>query len=111
VDPALADALHDLTVVAGRHAELAGLRVAHVDVHDGRSGACGLDRGGGDLLGRDRAVRALRDLGVVAGDGAGDNDVGVHGSSPRRTPGLVILWPQSYKLAALHVKPGWAGAA
>ena len=39
---------------------LAGLRVAHVDVDDGRAGARGLERGVGDLRGRDRdAVAAL----------------------------------------------------
>jgi len=46
-----ADALDDLAIVARGHAELAGLRVAHVDVHDGGSGARRVDGGGGDLLG------------------------------------------------------------
>jgi hypothetical protein len=69
-----------LTVVAGLHAERAGIRVANVDVHDGGAGLRGRDGGGGDLFGRDRAVRALGDLGVVAGDGAADDDVVIHGS-------------------------------
>jgi hypothetical protein len=39
VDLALPDALYYFAVVAGLHAERAGLRLAHVNVHDGRAGA------------------------------------------------------------------------
>src|SRR5882762_1671068 len=70
VDLALADALDDLAVVPGLHAECAGLGIANVDVNDGGAGVCGRDGGGRDLFGRDGAVRALRYLGIVAGDRA-----------------------------------------
>src|SRR6184192_523284 len=94
VDLAFPDALDDLAVVAGRHAELAGFRVAHMDVHDRGPGARRVDGGSRDLLGRDRAVRALGDPAVVAGDGAGDDDVAVHGggfSGARCAPGGNII--------------------
>ena len=78
---ALADALDHLAVVPGLHAEDAGLGIAHVDVHHRRAGLRGLDCGLGDILRRDRAVRALGDLGVVAGDGAGDHDLRIHGGA------------------------------
>jgi hypothetical protein len=51
VDLALADLLDDFTVVARGHAEGAGLRVAHVNVHDRGAGAGRRDGGIGDLLG------------------------------------------------------------
>ena len=93
VDLAFADALHDLAVVARRHAEGAGLRIAHVDVDDGGAGAGGLDGRIGDLLRGDRAVGALGNLGIVAGDGARDDDIGVHGGPRQAVPAAgVILW-------------------
>ena len=75
VDLALADALDDFAVVARLHAEDPALRVAHVDMHDGGAGMRRVDRRLRDLLRSHRAVRALRELGVIAGDGAGDEDV------------------------------------
>src|SRR5581483_7833875 len=75
VDLAFADALYHFTVVTCLHAEGARFGVAHMNVHD--RGAClgRLDGGIGNLLGRNGAVGAPGDLGVVAGDGTGDDDI------------------------------------
>src|SRR6056297_930536 len=56
-----------------------GLWVAHVDVHDGGAGPGSLDGTRGDVFGRDRAIRIAAGLVVVTGDGAGDDDIAVHG--------------------------------
>jgi hypothetical protein len=81
IDLALADALHHLPIVAGFHAEVAGLRVADVDVDDRRAGLGRLDGGGGYLLRGDGAMRALLDLGVISRYCAGNDDVVIHGNS------------------------------
>ncbi len=78
VDLAFADALDDLPVVLRFHAEFAGFRFAHMDVHDGGSRLRCRDGGSGDLFRRDRAMRALGDLGVIAGDCTGDDDIMIH---------------------------------
>ena len=62
---------------------LAGLRIAHMAVDDGRAGGGRFERRIGDLLGRDRNGRMLADRVAGAGHGAGDDDFGVHGTSPR----------------------------
>src|SRR5580658_2087758 len=83
IDFAFADALDDFAVVLGLHAEGAGFGFAHVNVDDGRAGLGGRDGRGGDLFRGDGAVRALGDLGVIAGDGAGNDDVVIHEASPK----------------------------
>src|ERR1700734_1248375 len=88
IDLALANALDDFAVVLGLHAEGAGFGFAHVDVDDGRSGLGSRDGGGGDLFRGDGAVRALGDLGVIAGDGAGNDDVVIHEASPKSEIGV-----------------------
>src|SRR6185437_2623483 len=75
VDLAFADALDYVAVVSRLHAERACLRVAHVDVNDGRASLRSLNGCIGNLLRRDRAVRAFGDLGIVTGDGARDDDI------------------------------------
>src|ERR1700722_19239164 len=69
VNFALADALDDLAVMAGLHAEIARFRLPNMNVNDGRAGLCRGNGGGRNLVGRDGAVRALGHLGVIAGDG------------------------------------------
>jgi hypothetical protein len=89
VDLALTDSLDHLAVVFRLHAERTRLRVAHVNVDD-RSTCLGrLDRRGGNLFWRHCTVRALRYLGVVAGDGTSDDDIWVHGDLERRCDGDV----------------------
>ena len=51
------DALHHLVVKGKIHARLGGLRIAHVDVHDGRTRLGGIDRRPGDLFRRHRHRR------------------------------------------------------
>src|SRR5277367_4982997 len=96
IDFALADALDDFAVVLGLHAEGAGFGFAHVNVNDGGAGLGGRDGRGGDLFGGDGAVRALGDLGVIAGDGAGNDDVVIHEVSPeveiRRSSTMMRLY-------------------
>ena len=69
------DALHHLAVELERHRGPAAAGLADMDVGHGGAGL-----GGGqavrDLLGRDRQVRGLLGPGQVAGDGAGDDDLG-----------------------------------
>ena len=72
VGAACADALHHLAVERSVHARLRRLRVAHVDVDDGRARLGGVDRGGGDLGRRHRdgriAARRIRRAGHRASD-------------------------------------------
>ncbi len=57
VGAARPDALDHLAIERVVHARLGGLRIAHVDVHDGRAGLGGIDRGAGDLFRRHRHRR------------------------------------------------------
>jgi hypothetical protein len=54
---------------------------------DGGAGLCGRDGGCGNLFWRDGAMRTLRDLGVIPGNGAGDDDVVIYGNSPSMVSG------------------------
>src|SRR3569833_598939 len=85
VDLALADTLHDLPIEPRLHTEGPSLRIAYVDMDDGGASLGRLNGGIGDLLGRDCAVGAFGDLGVVARNGARDDDIGVH-DVPRKQP-------------------------
>ena len=76
----IADAVHHLGVQGRVAAELARLGVAHVAVHHGRTGLGRLDCGSGDLRGGDGHMRAFASGVSGAGQGAGDDDVGVHNS-------------------------------
>ncbi|HRD62936.1 MAG TPA: hypothetical protein PL137_18695 [Nocardioides sp.] len=78
VDVRLADPLDHLAVVRHLTRALAGLGIAHVDVHDGRSGARRGDAGLGDLLGGHRHMLGAADGVARAGESAGDHDVAVH---------------------------------
>src|SRR5579863_2849523 len=88
---AVTDVPDDFAVVARGHAEFAAVRIAHVNVYDGGPGARRRDGGGGNLLRGNGAVGALGDLGVVASDGAGDDDIGVHRGSSPRARNMIIL--------------------
>ena len=76
------DAFHDFAVQRHIAAEAAGLRVADVAVDHGGAGLGGLDGGFGDLFGGDRDQVAFRGGVAGAGEGAGDDDVVVHGGVP-----------------------------
>ena len=79
VDVGVADPFDDLGVELGGAGADAGLGIAHVDVDDGRTGAGGVERRGGDLGRGHRHVRALRRRVAGAGDRTGDEGVPVHG--------------------------------
>jgi hypothetical protein len=79
VDLRRADALGDLAVECHVAGGLAGLGVAHVAVHDRRAGLGRVDGACGDLAGRARHVGRAVLRAARAGDGAGDEDVAVHG--------------------------------
>jgi hypothetical protein len=69
------DLRQELGVDVGVGRGAAVLRIAGVQVHDGRSGVRGADRAVRDLAGRDREVgRQRRDV-DRAGDGAADDDL------------------------------------
>src|SRR3981189_1167871 len=91
IDLAVPNPFDDFTVVPGFHAECTGLGFTHVNVDYGRAGlsrrygcGCNLSRG-------DRAMRALGDLGVIAGDGARNDDVVIHG-----VPQALDRWQRLY---------------
>ena len=90
VHPGGADLVHDLLVELGVAGAVAGLGIAHVDVHDRRARLRRLDGRGGDLLGRDRHVRAPADRVAGAGDGTGDEGVPV-----QRVPPLIPVRSRS----------------
>jgi hypothetical protein len=76
------DPLDHLPVKLERHRGRPGLRVAHVDVGDRGARLGGVDRGGRDLLGRDRQIRMLLGLGQAARDRACDNHLVRHAPLP-----------------------------
>ncbi|MNC34709.1 hypothetical protein D3C75_831610 [compost metagenome] len=76
------DAFHDFAIQRHVTAEAAGLRVAHVAVDYGGAGFGGLYGRLGDLLGGDWNKVAFRGGVAGAGEGAGDDDVVVHGGVP-----------------------------
>ena len=78
IDAAFADALDDLAIVAGGHAEGPRLRIAHVNVDDGGAGARRRECRIGDLRRADGAVGIAGDLGIIPGDRTRDDDVGIH---------------------------------
>ena len=90
VDLCVADALGDFAVEIVAAARRAGFRIADMAVHDGGAGFRGLDRGFGDLLGRAWNVRGFAGGIAGAGDGAGDEDVTVHGKRHCRSPGILV---------------------
>src|SRR5450631_3929558 len=82
IDFAFSNAFDHFTVVACFHAEHAGFRLADVNVDDGGSRLRRRDGSGGDLFRGDCAMWALGNLGVIAGDGARNDDVVIHGDPP-----------------------------
>jgi len=64
-----------------RMADAAGYGVAHVDVRHAGTGSSSLDAAVGDLFGGDRYVGAFAGGIAGASDGAGQNDITVHGIS------------------------------
>jgi hypothetical protein len=72
------DALDHLAIKRIVHARLGGLRIAHVDVHDGSTCLGGIDRRTGDLLRRHRHGRVAAGRVGRAGHGAGDDDFALH---------------------------------
>ena len=86
VDIGVADALGHLAVEDDVAARLAGFGVAHMAMDDRGTGLCGVDRRVGDLLGRARHMRAAVLRAARAGDGAGDEDLAVHGKRHDLSP-------------------------
>src|SRR5579864_6878177 len=88
VDAAAPDSLDHLPIPLRTPPALAGLRVAHMDVGDGRTRPGGFDHGVGNLFARDRYPRMFASGVAGAGHGAGDDDLGVH---PLPPPSIVSL--------------------
>ena len=72
---AVADARDHILVIGDLHGWLAGARLAHMQMHDGRAHFRRAERRIGDFLGRDRQKRRLLRQGEIAGDRAGDEDL------------------------------------
>ena len=78
----LADALDHLAIEGHVATRLAGGRIAHMGVHHGGAGAGCFQGGGGDLR-RGNGNMGIAAYGITgAGQGAGDDDIGVHGVCP-----------------------------
>ena len=77
-----ADALHDFPVEINAAGTLAGLGVADMAMDHGGTGSGGFQRGIGNLLGGYGNIRAFANRVASAGHGAGNDDLGVHGSPP-----------------------------
>jgi hypothetical protein len=79
IDLGVADALGYLAVKRNIAARGAGLGIADMAMDDRGARPGGIDGGIGDLLGRARHMRAAVLGGAGSGDGAGDEDLAVHG--------------------------------
>ncbi len=88
IDVRSADALDHVSIERQLACRLAGDGVADVDVRDRGSGLGGLDRGGGDLLRRDRHPLAAARRVACAGDRARDEDLAVQ-DRPSPTAGIL----------------------
>ena len=71
--------LHHFAVKRHIAAALASFRIAHMDMRNRRPGACRLDRGIGDLRGRDGDSRVLVHRGARTSDRTGDERLEIHG--------------------------------
>ena len=102
-----ADALHHLGVEIQRHAGLAGLGIAHMDMHDRRPGVGRINAGLGDFFRGDGNRRIFEGGVVSAGDGAGEDRFGVHASLLRSVIGRrrACEW-----LRAPVASPDWPSA-
>ena len=80
------DSLHDLAKKRGIAARQAGLRIADMQMDDGRPGGMRLERRGGDLRRRHGHMRILAHRIRRAGHGTGDENLRCqHSAPPRRS--------------------------